>query len=96
LRRTRLPEIPLVLATPKLLLEPIDHVLEGIVVLVVEEVASWFHLDELLYELLLGNVGQDNVLWILVEDCELVWDARGIFLLLLLECLLELIKILAP
>lgn len=94
MRRTCLSEIPLVLSSPELLLEPIDHVLERVVVLMVEEVATWLHLDELLHELLLRNVGQDDVLRVLVEDCELVRDARGILLLLLLECLLELIKIL--
>ena len=75
LRRASLPEVPLVLPCPELLLEPVDHVLEGVVVLVVEEVAPWLDLDELLHQLSLWNVGQDDVLRIFVEDCELVGNA---------------------
>ena len=96
LRGACLPEIPLVLSCPELLLEPVDHVLEGVVVLVVEEVASGLDLDELPHQLFLRDVGHDDVLRILVEDCELVGDARGVLLLLLLDCMLKLLQVLAP
>lgn len=56
LRRASLSNVSLVILGPKLLLEPVDHVLEWIVVLVVEEVSSRFNLDELFYELLFRNV----------------------------------------
>jgi len=48
------------------LLEPVDHVLERVVVLVVEEVASWLHFDELTDQVFLWNVAHDDILGILL------------------------------
>ena len=54
------------------MLEPVYHVLEGVVVLVMEEVTSRLYFDEFFYELFLWDVSKDDVLRVLVQDCELV------------------------
>lgn len=71
--------------------EPVDHVLKRIVILMVEEIAPGLDLDELSDELLLRNVGEDDILRILVPDRKLVWNPGCIFGLLGLQVLLEVI-----
>lgn len=88
--------ISLVISLSEFLLEPVYHILERIMVLMMEEVTSRFHFYELLHKLLLWHVCKDNVLRVLVEDCELVRDARSILLFFLFNSLLEFINILAP
>lgn len=77
------------------MLEPIDHVLERIVVLVVEEITSWLDLDELFDQVLLGNVGQDHVLGVLVQDGEAIRDSGVVFTFLNLERSLDFIEVCA-
>lgn len=93
LRRYCLSDVPLVVTASEFLLEPIDHVLEWVVVLVMEEVASGLDLDELSDELFLWNVSHDHILWVLVQYRESVWDSGCIFSLLSFQSLLELIEI---
>jgi hypothetical protein len=84
LRRTSLPYVLLVCGSSKLLFEPVNEVLEGEVVLVVEEVASGLYFYILLHHLVLRNVSKDYILWVLFKDSELVWDSCSILLFLLL------------
>lgn len=60
-------------------------------VLVVEGVSSWFHLDEFFHHLLLWDVSQDDELRVLVQNGELVWDARVILSLLIFQAFLHLL-----
>lgn len=92
LRTGCLSEVPLIVLGPELLLEPVDHVLEWVMVLVMEEEALRFDLYELLYHLDLGDVAQDHVLRILLKDCEPVWDTGIVLLLLLLYCFRQVVK----
>lgn len=52
-------------------------------ILVVEKVTSWFDFDELSNYLFLRNVGENNVLRILVQNCEAVGNL-GVLLFFLL------------
>lgn len=83
--RASLSDVALVFSVSELLLEPVDHVLERIVVLVVEEVASWLDLNELSNHILLWNISQYNILWILVEDGKSVRDLGVVFRFLHLD-----------
>ena len=77
------------------MLEPVDHVLEWVVILVMEEVASRFDLDELLDHLFLWDVTKDHILRVLVQNGEPVWNPGVILGLFLLDSQLELIVTLA-
>jgi hypothetical protein len=81
----------LVISGSELLLEPVDHVLEGVVVLVMEKVTSWLHFDEFTYQVLLWDVSHDHVLRILVRYGKSVWNSGAVFLLLLLQGFFEII-----
>lgn len=85
----------MVVTRAELLLEPVDHVLEGVVILVMEEVASRFDLDELLDHLFLWDVAKNYVLRVLVEDGKPVRDPGVVFSLLLLDSQFKLIIALA-
>ena len=66
LRRLSLSDISLVVFRPEFLLKPINHILEWIMILVVEEVTSWLNFDKFSDQLFLGNVAHNHVLWILL------------------------------
>lgn len=51
-----LSEIALVVSGSELLLEPVDLVLEWVVILMMEEVASWLDLDEFFHHLSFWDV----------------------------------------
>ena len=93
LRRASFTKESLVLLSSELLLEPVNHVLERIVVLLVEEVASWLHFYKLFHQFFLGHVSKDNILRVLVENSELVRNSGCIFLLFSLNALFELLDI---
>jgi len=92
LRTTGLAKVALVLTASELLLKPVDHVLEGVVELVVEEEATRFDLDELFDDFFLGNVGDDDELRVLFKDSKAVRDLGVVFLLLVLNHLLEIFE----
>ena len=62
-------------------------------VLLMEEVATRLDLDELFHKLFLWDVSKDNILRVLVEDCELVRDTRWILFFLSLNALLEFLLV---
>lgn len=90
-----LSQVTLILPRSELLLEPVDHVLEGVVVLVMEEVASRLDFDELFYHFSARQVDQDHVLRILVQDRESVRDLVLVLCLLSFHYLLDFLQILA-
>jgi len=64
----RLSKIALVSNALEFFFEPVDETLEWVVVLGVEVVASWLNLDVLFDESLIGYVGKDYVLRVVIED----------------------------
>lgn len=71
---------PLIHLSIELFLKPINHVLERVMVLMVEEVASWFYFDELTYHniVFLRNISHDDILRVLFRNSKPIWNSCGI------------------
>lgn len=75
----------LILLFSPVLLEPVNKLLEGCVVLLMEVESLWTHLDELLDNPLFWNVPKHYVLWVSWQDGKSVWDSGRVLLLLFLK-----------
>lgn len=60
-------------------LEPIDKVHERIVVVLMEMVTLRLDFDVFFDELVLGHVSENHILWVLVQNAELVGNSLGCF-----------------
>ena len=81
----------LILLLAPVLLEPVDQLLEGRVVLLVEVEAARPHLYELFNHALFWNVAEHDILRVVWQDGKPVGDASWVVLLLLFEFELELL-----
>jgi hypothetical protein len=75
----------------EVLLEPVDKLHERSQVLLVEVVASGTHLDELFDHLVLGNIGQHDVLLVLWQNGKAVGNAALVRILLFFEALFQVL-----
>lgn len=69
----------LVLRGTKLLLEPIDQTDEWVMILSMEMIASWLHLNEFTNKCLVWNVAKNDILGIVIKHNEFVWDLGSCF-----------------